>query len=192
MSNENVCSIFLYPSKAFDTNYQQVLLQKLYRHGLRGVPLLWFKSMILKIEHTFLLTQLHELRSQLRGSFFVWFHFRCSYIIYFIYIYHIHLFHGNIWTHNWPAPNISGFMAQMFRSSHQYCEVTGSNPVEVRNLFFRLITQLHSLRSQLRGSYFIWFENTFLSLKNVKSNPLSNVMYLKFLLLAYFWFWYYN
>ena len=22
-------------------------------------------------------------------------------------------FHGNIWTHNWPAPNISGFIAQL-------------------------------------------------------------------------------
>ena len=61
------------------------------------------------------------------------------------------------------------------------------------NLLFRLITQLHSLRSQLLGSFFIWFENTLcLNLKNVKWNPLSNVMYLKFLLLAYFWFWYYN
>ena len=149
--------------------------------------------MILKIEYTFLLTQLHKLPSQLRGSLFVWFQFRSFYMIYFIYVYHIHLFHGNIWAHNCPAPNISGFMAQMVRSMHRYREVTGSNPVEVRNLFFRLITQLHSLRSQLRGSFFIWFENTLcLNLKNVKSNPLSNVMYLKFLLLAYFWFWYYN
>ena len=32
-----------------------------------------------------------------------------SYTIYFIYICHIHLFHGNKWTHNWPAPNISDF-----------------------------------------------------------------------------------
>ena len=22
-------------------------------------------------------------------------------------------FHGNIWTHNWPAPNVSGFIAQL-------------------------------------------------------------------------------
>ena len=36
-----------------------------------------------------LLTQLHKSRSQLRGSFFIWFHFRSSYMIYFIYIYHI-------------------------------------------------------------------------------------------------------
>ena len=24
-----------------------------------------------------------------------------------------HFFHGNIWTHNWPAPNVSGFIAQL-------------------------------------------------------------------------------
>ena len=28
-------------------------------------------------------------------------------MIYFIYIIITHLFHGNIWTHNWPAPNVS-------------------------------------------------------------------------------------
>ena len=61
--------------------------------------------------------RLHKLRSQLRGSFFIWFHFGSSYMIYFIYIYHIHLFHGNIWTHNWPAPNSSGFIAQLVWAS---------------------------------------------------------------------------
>ena len=40
------------------------------------------------------------------------FHFRSSYMIYFIY--HLHsFFHGNIWTHNWPAPNVSAFIAQL-------------------------------------------------------------------------------
>ena len=34
------------------------------------------------------------------------------------------------WTHNWPAPNISGFIAQLVKASHQYREVTGSNPVK--------------------------------------------------------------
>ena len=38
---------------------------------------------------------------------------RSSYMIYFIYIIHIHLFHGNIWTHNWPTPNVSGFIVQL-------------------------------------------------------------------------------
>ena len=61
--------------------------------------------------------RLHKLRSQLRGSFFIWFHFGSAYMIYFIYIYHIHLFHGNIWTHNWPAPNSSGFIAQLVWAS---------------------------------------------------------------------------
>ena len=45
---------------------------------------------------------------------FISFHFRCSYMIYFIYIINTHFSHRNIWTHNnWPAPNISGFIAQL-------------------------------------------------------------------------------
>ena len=34
-------------------------------------------------------------------------------MIYFICIIHLHIFHGNIWTQNWPAPNVSGFIAQL-------------------------------------------------------------------------------
>ena len=69
---------------------------------------------------------------------------------------YIHPFHGNIWTHNWPAPNVSGFIAQLVRASHPYREVTGSNRVEVlQSVFFRLLyTQFHKLRSLLRGSSF--------------------------------------
>ena len=73
----------------------------------------------------------------------------------FIYIYRIHLFHRNIWTHNWPAPNISGFIAQLVRASHRYRKGTGLSPVRVLN-FFRLLMQLHKLHSQLWGSFFIW------------------------------------
>ena len=34
-------------------------------------------------------------------------------------------------SEKWPAPNISGFIAQLVKASHRYCEVTGSNPAEV-------------------------------------------------------------
>ena len=33
-----------------------------------------------------------------------------------------------------PAPNVSGFIAQLVTASHRYREVTGSNPVEVLNV----------------------------------------------------------
>ena len=58
-----------------------------------------------------------------------------------------HHFHRNIWTHKyyWPAPNISGFIAQLVRALHWYQEFTGSNPVEVLNFFSGLFKQLHMI-----------------------------------------------
>ena len=59
-------------------------------------------------------TQLHKLLS-LRRSF-LHFHFISAVHIWFIsYIINTHFFHGNIWTHNWPAPNVSGFIAQLVK-----------------------------------------------------------------------------
>ena len=58
-----------------------------------------------------------------------WKQVSCSYII------NTHFLHGNIWTHNWPAPNVSGFIAQLVEHCTGNCEVTGSNPVEVLNFF---------------------------------------------------------
>ena len=59
-------------------------------------------------------------------------------------------------THNWPAPNISGFIAQLVWALHRHHEVTGSNPIEVLNFFSGFTTRLHKLHSQLGGSFFIW------------------------------------
>ena len=64
------------------------------------------------------------------------FHFISAVHIWFIsYIINTHFFHGNIWTHNWPAPNVSGFIAQLVEHRTGNREVTGSNPVEVLNFF---------------------------------------------------------
>ena len=41
------------------------------------------------------------------------------------------IFHGLIRTHKWPAPIVSGFIAQFVRASHRYRKVTGSKPVKV-------------------------------------------------------------
>ena len=53
--------------------------------------------------------------------------------------------YGNIGTHKWPAPNVSGFTAQLVRALHRYREVYGSNPVDVLN-FSGFFTQLQKLR----------------------------------------------
>ena len=45
----------------------------------------------------------------------------------------------------WPAPNVSGFIAQLVRASHRYREVTGSNPVEALT-FSGFCSQLLKLR----------------------------------------------
>ena len=39
------------------------------------------------------------------------------------------------WTVNWPASNVSGFIAQLVEHRTGNREVTGSNPVEVLNFF---------------------------------------------------------
>ena len=81
-------------------------------------------------------------------------------MIYFVYIYHIHLFHGNISIPNWPAPNISGFIAQLVRASHRYAPGRGFKP-RWSNTFLTQLRKLCKLRSQLRGSFFIWLHFVF-------------------------------
>ena len=85
-------------------------------------------------------TQLHKLRSLQRS--FLHFHFISTVHIWFIsYIINTHFFHRNIWTHNWPASNVSGFIAQLVEHHTSNREVTGSNPVEVLNFF---LASLHN------------------------------------------------
>ena len=83
---------------------------------------------------------------------FLRFHFISTVHIWFISsISNTHFFHGNIWTHNWPAPHVSGFTAQLVEHRTGNREVTGSNPVEVLNFFFRA----SSLRRSFLHFHFI-------------------------------------
>ena len=59
------------------------------------------------------------------------------------------ILHGLIRTHKWPAPNVSGFIAQLVRASHRYREVTGSNPVEVLTFSIRSCLNCDQKRSYL-------------------------------------------
>ena len=87
-----------------------------------------------------------SLRS-LRRSF-LHFNFISAVHIWFIsYVINTHFFHGNIWTHNWPAPNVNGFIAQLVEHRTGNRGVTGSNPVEVRDAY----TALYRRRQTMAG-----------------------------------------
>ena len=77
-----------------------------------------------------------KLRS-LRQSF-LHFHFISAVHIWFIsYIINTHFFHGNIWTHNWPAPNVSGFRAQMVEHRTSKSRGRGFKPRWSPEFFFQ-------------------------------------------------------
>ena len=59
-------------------------------------------------------------------------------MIYFIWIIHLHIFHGNIWTQNWPAPNISGFIAQLVERRTGIARSRVQAPLKSW-IFFRLL-----------------------------------------------------
>ena len=60
---------------------------------------------------------------------FIWF---ISYII------NTHFFQGNIWTHNWPAPYISGFIAQLVEHRTDIARSRVQTPLKSW-IFFRLL-----------------------------------------------------
>ena len=73
-----------------------------------------------------------------------------------------------IWNKSYMNPQLTCSQRQRLhssvgRASHRHREYTGSNPVEVLNFsfffFFRLLTQLHKLRS-LRRSFLFQFIST--------------------------------
>ena len=63
--------------------------------------------------------------------------------------------HMNIWTYNWPAPNVSGFIAQLIEHRSGNGEVKGSNPVEVL-IFLGFFTLLLKLRSGCDDHFFVF------------------------------------
>ncbi len=42
--NNNAVAVFLYMSKPFDTIIIEIILHKLEKYGLRGLPLDWFRN----------------------------------------------------------------------------------------------------------------------------------------------------
>ena len=68
------------------------------------------------------------------------------------YIINTYFFHGNIWTHNWPAPKVSGFIAQLVEHRTGKSRGHGFKPRWSPEFFSGFFTQLHKLRS-LRRSF---------------------------------------
>ena len=111
------------------------------------------------------LHKLHKLRSLRR---FLHFHFISPVHIWFIsYIINTHFFHGNIWTHNWPAPNVSGFIAQLVEHRTGKSRGHGFKPRWTPEFFFQasLRNCINSFTAMIispfsfhfRSSYMIYF-----------------------------------
>ena len=66
------------------------------------------------------------------------FHFRSSYIWFISYLINTHFFHGNIGTHNWPAHNVSGFIAQLVEHRTGIARSRVQTPLKSW-IFFRLL-----------------------------------------------------
>ena len=97
------------------------------------------------------LHKLHKLRS-LRRSF-LHFHFISAVHIWFIsYIINTHFFQGNIWTHNWPAPSVSGFIAQLVKHRTAIARSRVQTPLKSWIFYSGFFTQLHKLRLLRRSS----------------------------------------
>ena len=84
------------------------------------------------------------------------------------FIINTHFFHGNIWTHNWPAPNVSGFLAQLVEHRTGIARTRVQTPLKswFFCFFFRLLygiawiaftATIISFSIHFRSSYIIYF-----------------------------------
>ena len=67
-----------------------------------------------------------------------------------------YFFHGNIWTHNWPAPNVSGFIAQLVEHRTGIARSRVQTPLKSW-IFSGFFTQFHKLRSLRRSFLHFYF-----------------------------------
>ena len=98
------------------------------------------------------------------------FHFISAVHIWFIsYVINTHFFHGNIWTHNWPAPNVSGFIAQLVEHRTGKSRGHGFKPRWSPEFFFSgFFMQLHKLCSLRRS--FLHLHKLFSVHKNLQNS----------------------
>ena len=107
------------------------------------------------------------------------------------FIYHFTSFlHGLIRTHKWPAPNVSGFIAQLVRASHRYARSRVQTPLKswlfqafVRNClncvqncddhglldFKSAVQYMKRFIYHFTKSYLVYYPNNSIIIKNLKS-----------------------
>ena len=82
-----------------------------------------------------------------------------QFIYNFSYIMNTHFFHGNLWTHNWPAPNNSGLIAQLVEYRTCIARSRVQTPLKSWIFFKASLRNLHKLRSLRRS--FLHFKEMF-------------------------------
>ena len=105
------------------------------------------------------------------------FHFHSSHNLWSIsYIIDTHSSHGNIWTHNWRAPNVSGFIAQLVEHCTGIARSWVQTPLMSWIFFSAFFTQLHKLRSLQRSFlHFISFPRFTYDLFHIQCSPYEAV-----------------
>ena len=69
---------------------------------------------------------------------FIFIFFISAVHIWFIsYIINTHFFHGNIWIHNWPAPNVGGFIAHLVEHRTGIARSRVQTPLKSLIFFFQ-------------------------------------------------------
>ena len=96
--------------------------------------------------------------------------------------YYTHFFHWKIWPHNWPAPIVSAFIAQLVEHRTDIARSWVQTPLKSWIFFSGFFTQLHKLRS-LRWS-FLHFQNYYKS--KLRSNKTTRHVYIVYRLALHF------
>ena len=122
------------------------------RFSRKHLQLFWFVEDCLRVLNFFQASLRNCINWVHCDDHFFIFNFISAVRIWFIsYTINTQFFHGKIWTHNWPAPNVSAFKAQLVEHRTGIARSRVQTPLKSW-IFSGFFTQLHKLRS-LRRSF---------------------------------------